>query len=92
VLVTSPVNGNITLTFADGKAEVRAQGNLGRAAESIDASYEGPEVSFLLGSRMLLSGLAGCGDAVEFSFTAPPKPLILAGDNYRWYQQPRREI
>jgi DNA polymerase III sliding clamp (beta) subunit (PCNA family) len=92
VLTVKPPMGNITLTFTTGSVQVSAQGPLGHAQEEAEVNYDGPSVSYLLGSGRLLPGLAGCDEMASISFTRPPKPLILAGNDYRWYVQPRREV
>jgi DNA polymerase-3 subunit beta len=87
------VAGGIHLEFsADGHIHVRAQGN-GSGDEMIGTDYCGETVSFIIGPQMMLDGLAGCDEEVEFSFSSNPlAPVFMEDDGFRYFMQPRVSI
>ena len=81
--------GNITLTFGDGLL-IESTGDAGSFAEQLPFEYD-KSLRLTLGSKMLLDGLAGCGDGAEIGFTEPDRPVHLRDDGYTWSLQPRKE-
>ena len=81
--------GNITLTFGDGLL-IESTGDAGSFAETIPFGYS-ENLCLTLGSKMLLDGLAGCGDDAEIGFTEAGKPVHLRDDGYTWSLAPRRD-
>ena len=81
--------GNITLTFGDGLM-IQSTGEAGSFAEALPFEYPGT-LRLVLGSKMLLDGLYGCGDDAEIGFTTPDKAVHLRDDGYLWSLQPRRD-
>ena len=79
----------ITLTFGDGLL-IEGAGEAGSFAESIPFGYN-ESLRLALSPKMLLDGLAGCGDGAEIGFTEPNRPVHLRDDGYLWSLQPRRE-
>jgi hypothetical protein len=61
-------------------------------AENLDASYQGDPVRLLMGSQVLLSGLAACDDSASLSFSASLKPVLLESGSFKFLMQPRRDL
>jgi DNA polymerase-3 subunit beta len=74
-------NTPVRLTFADGVLTVEAGGtDDARASESMDAEFEGEELTIAFNPQFLLDGLTAIGtETAVFSFTAPTKPAVLTG-------------
>ena len=83
------VTGAVSLTFGDDLL-VESAGETGSFAETVGFGYAG-NARFVLGSQMLLDGLAGCTGNAEIGFTEPGKAVYLRDDNFLWACQPRRE-
>jgi DNA polymerase-3 subunit beta len=80
------------LTMTRDGIRVHAAGAQGAAESVAEASYGGDEVSFLLGSQMLLDGLGACGDYAQLGFTRPPHPVLLRSGDYVCMLKPRHEL
>jgi DNA polymerase-3 subunit beta len=74
-------NTPVRLSFADGVLTVEAGGtDDARASESMDAEFEGEELTIAFNPQFLLDGLSAIGtETAVFSFTAPTKPAVLTG-------------
>jgi DNA polymerase-3 subunit beta len=74
-------NTPVRLSFAEGVLTVEAgSSDDARASESMDASYEGEELTIAFNPQFLLDGLTAIGtDDAVLSFTAPTKPAVLTG-------------
>jgi DNA polymerase-3 subunit beta len=74
-------NTPVRLSFADGVLTVEAGGtDDARASESMDAAYEGEELTIAFNPQFLLDGLSAIdSDTAVLSFTAPTKPAVLTG-------------
>jgi DNA polymerase III sliding clamp (beta) subunit (PCNA family) len=84
---------HVDLRFAPGEVTVTSGADERGFAEQVPVSGVISEVTFSLGIRYLLDGLAGCADdTTEIGFTAPPAPLFLRSGSFRYMIQPRREI
>jgi DNA polymerase-3 subunit beta len=76
-------NTPIRLSFTDEVLTIEAGGtDDARASESMDAAYEGDDLTIAFNPQFLLDGL-GAIDAstAVLSFTAPNKPAVLTGQN-----------
>lgn len=84
----------IRLEFSqDGHIHIRARGGKGSCDEMIGTGYCGDTVSFIIGSQMILDGLAGCDEEVQFSFSSSPlAPVFMEDGGYRYFMQPRADI
>lgn len=80
----------ITLTFLGSYLLIESNGEAGSFAETIPFGYD-ENLRLALSPKMLLDGLAGCGEDAEIGFTEPGKPVHLRDDGYTWSLQPRRE-
>ena len=80
----------VTLTFLGAFLLIESAGEAGSFAETLPFGYS-ESLRLTLSSKMLLDGLAGCGEDAEIGFTAPDKPVHLRSDTYIWSLQPRRE-
>lgn len=92
---TTPVR----LSFAEGVVTLEAGGSEdARASESMEAQFEGDELSIAFNPQYLLDGLGAVGtDTAALSFTTATKPAVLTGvrdeqDNtdYRYVLMPVR--
>jgi DNA polymerase-3 subunit beta len=74
-------NTPVRLSFAEGVLTVEAGGtDDARASESMDAIYEGEEMTIAFNPQFLLDGLSAiASDTAVLSFTAPTKPAVLTG-------------
>ncbi len=74
-------NTPVRLSFAEGVLTVEAGGtDDARASESMDAEYEGDELTIAFNPQFLLDGLTAIGtETAVLSFTAPTKPAVLTG-------------
>jgi DNA polymerase-3 subunit beta len=74
-------NTPVRLSFAEGVLTVEAGGtDDARASESMDAVYEGDELTIAFNPQFLLDGLTAIGtETAVLSFTAPTKPAVLTG-------------
>lgn len=74
-------NTPVRLNFAEGVLTVEAGGtDDARASESMDAVYEGDELTIAFNPQFLLDGLSAIGtETAVLSFTAPTKPAVLTG-------------
>jgi DNA polymerase-3 subunit beta len=74
-------NTPVRLSFGDGVLTVEAGGtDDARASESMDAEFEGEELTIAFNPQFLLDGLSAIGcDTAVLSFTAPTKPAVLTG-------------
>jgi DNA polymerase III subunit beta len=74
-------NTPVRLSFAEGVLTVEAGGtDDARASESMDAVYEGDELTIAFNPQFLLDGLNAIGtETAVLSFTAPTKPAVLTG-------------
>jgi hypothetical protein len=70
---------------------VLSSGQKGACEEVLDVPYDGPLTRIALSAEMLATGLAGCGDTAEISFTDSRAPVVLRGANLTWVIAPRRE-
>lgn len=93
-LLTEPAGGTVGMRLTGDAIIITGLGERGSCGEQVEAVYAGPEMTLLLGGRMLLEGIAGCGDAVQMAATGELRPLYLRGDahpGFTWLIQPRRE-
>jgi DNA polymerase III subunit beta len=76
-------NTPVRLSFAEGVLTVEAgSSDDARASESMDAEYEGEEMTIAFNPQFLLDGLAAiAADTAVLSFTAPTKPAVLTGQH-----------
>jgi DNA polymerase III subunit beta len=74
-------NTPVRLSFADGVLTVEAGGtDDARASESMDAAYEGEELTIAFNPQFLLDGLSAIdAETAVLSFTAATKPAVLTG-------------
>jgi DNA polymerase III subunit beta len=74
-------NTPVRLSFAEGVLTVEAGStDDARASESMDAAYEGEELTIAFNPQFLLDGLSAIdSDTAVLSFTAPTKPAVLTG-------------
>jgi DNA polymerase III subunit beta len=74
-------NTPVRLSFAEGVLTVEAGStDDARASESMDAAYEGEELTIAFNPQFLLDGLTAIdSDTAVLSFTAPTKPAVLTG-------------
>lgn len=86
-------SGHVELEFSkDGHLHVRSRGD-GTCDEMTGTDYYGETARFVLGSQMLLDGLAGCDEEVIFSFTADPLgPVFVRDGDFRYFMKPRAEL
>ena len=80
----------VTFTFEKNGLLIQSTGEAGSFAEALPFGYDG-SLRLVLSPKMLLDGLAGCGEDAEIGFTAPDKPVHLRDDGYLFSLQPRRE-
>jgi DNA polymerase-3 subunit beta len=89
-LLAGPGQG-IILEFSDN-VHVRARGE-GSCDEVVGTDYCGDASRFILGTQMLLDGLAGCTEEAVFSFTANPVgPVFIEDEGFRYMMKPRVEL
>lgn len=74
-------NTPVRLSFAEGVLTVEAGStDDARASESMDAAYEGEELTIAFNPQFLLDGLTAIdSDTGVLAFTAPTKPAVLTG-------------
>jgi DNA polymerase-3 subunit beta len=74
-------NTPVRLSFADSMLTVEAGSSEdARASESLDAEYEGEEMTIAFNPQFLLDGLSAINaETAVLSFTAPTKPAVLTG-------------
>ena len=80
----------VTFTFEKNGLMIQSTGEAGSFAEALPFGYDG-SLRLVLSPKMLLDGLAGCGEGAEIGFTEADRPVHLRSDGYIWSLQPRRE-
>jgi DNA polymerase-3 subunit beta len=85
------------VSFRAGEAVLEAGGGDAAAArETIDASFEGEDLTIAFNPQFLLDGLGALdSDTTQLAFTGPTKPAVLTGkttesDDYRYLLMPVR--
>ena len=82
----------ISWTFGDHEIAVRGTMEGHECTEYVPSDLDGLGMTFLLGARLVLDGLDGCGDTVRIAFTTDRAPLFLGSGDFTYMVQPRREL
>lgn len=90
-LLACTVDSPVQLTFTKGHLHVEA-GDGNHADDLLDATHDGDDFTALFGNRYLMDGLSGCGDTVNFGFTAPLAPVHLQSGGFSYTLLPRRPV
>lgn len=101
VALVAERNTPVRLTFSEGVATLEAgTGEDAQAAESLEASLDGEDMSIAFNPGYLVDGLGAVGAAwTSLSFTAPTRPAVLQGrsaadagtvEDYRYLLMPVR--
>ncbi|MCU1676909.1 MAG: dnaN1 [Frankiales bacterium] len=95
VALVAPRNAPVRLSFGSGALVLEAGGgDDAHASETIDASYEGDEMTIAFNPTYLLDGLGALdSDVARLAFTTPTKPAVLTGKDggdYRYLLMPVR--
>jgi DNA polymerase-3 subunit beta len=96
VALVAERNTPVRLRFTDGALILEAGGSdEAQASESLEATFEGEELTIAFNPSFLLDGLGAIDtDVVRFAFTAPTKPAVLTGKaggtDYRYLLMPVR--
>ena len=99
VALVAERNTAVRLAFTSGELVLEAgTGDEAQAVETLEASYEGDDLSVAFNPQYLLDGLAAIdSDMARISFTAPGKPALITGKpapdgqpDYRYLLMPIR--
>lgn len=82
VALVAERNTPVRMSFGDGMLTVEAGGTEdARASESMDAAFEGEDLTIAFNPQFLLDGLSAIdAETAVLSFTAPTKPAVLTGE------------
>lgn len=93
VMTGTDIEGRLKFSFDQADLSVTAMGQDGGSCDGyVETDYKGDLQEFLLGTKVVLDGLAGCEDNVQMSFSQMPLRFLLKSGGLRWLMQPRREI
>jgi DNA polymerase-3 subunit beta len=83
----------ISWTFSCTEIAVKSAREGRECTEYVSCTWDRKEeITFLLGARYVLDGLAGCDETAEVTFTDQVAPLFLRSGKLTYMVQPRREL